>query len=559
MKTIKKPGKLIPLFAIVFALCACEEDGVIGTGSSPNKTTAVAQKGPFKKDSAVTIEKLDNNSAAVLHTSTINTRDNLGNFPFDPEPNALYKLSIQGYFLSEISGRVSSAPITLNAIHLSNTRLPEFLGINVLTHISTPRILQLINLKTPARTAIRLTQLEINAAVNSILPIEVFLNSDFTQLSLYTIANTREQENAYLLLFSAIINQAALKTATGTGIPPETALMQLLDRLAVEIRDSGHFHPDTQKTLIAAALKLNPDNIRRNLEALSEQTTNQTLPVPDINVYMDTDGDGTLNSIDQDDDGDNIPDADDSAPYNFNHDLVIGACSTCHNGIDASGKTPDHPPSNEECDLCHSSGQWLPAMTDTNTSHDSVTEVCSTCHNGVTATGKALNHISTIEECGHCHTTSQWLPSAVDHSMLSDTCASCHNAVIASGQSPSHIPSTLLCEACHNTFPYTWAPVPAFAVDHTQVIGTCVSCHNNVLAAGKPLSHISSSDVCDSCHSSAPTPWAPVFSVDHSQVLGLCSSCHTLPSGHQATNDECDTCHSVFSWLNATAEPAPGT
>jgi len=44
------------------------------------------------------------------------------------------------------------------------------------------------------------------------------------------------------------------------------------------------------------------------------------------------------------------------------------------------------------------------------------------------------------------------------------------------------MPTTNLCEDCHST--QVWSPVTQ--VDHTQVTGTCQSCHNGVIADGKP-------------------------------------------------------------------------
>ncbi|MDT8384252.1 MAG: hypothetical protein RRB22_07545, partial [Gammaproteobacteria bacterium] len=76
-----------------------------------------------------------------------------------------------------------------------------------------------------------------------------------------------------------------------------------------------------------------------------------------------------------------------------------------------------------------------------------------------------------------------------------------------------------------------WTPVNPL-VDHAQVLGTCASCHDGVIAIGKSGSHINTSDICEACHNS--TAWVPVFIVDHNQVNGTCASagCHSLPGGH---------------------------
>ena len=108
------------------------------------------------------------------------------------------------------------------------------------------------------------------------------------------------------------------------------------------------------------------------------------------------------------------------------------------------------------------------------------------------------------------------------------------------------------CESCHATF--TWRP--ATKVDHTQVTGSCYSCHNGTTATGKHLAHLSTHNDCDTCH--ATTAWKPATKVDHAQVLGTCSSCHdgTHATGkdanHIATTADCDTCHTTLAWKPAT-------
>jgi len=84
-------------------------------------------------------------------------------------------------------------------------------------------------------------------------------------------------------------------------------------------------------------------------------------------------------------------------------------------------------------------------------------------------------------------------------------------------------------------------------VDHNDVIGSCISCHDNNTAPGKSPLHIATTDNCIACHREGPTPWTPVAAsaVDHLEVLGLCSSCHTLPTNHCTIDPQadCSLCH----------------
>ena len=105
------------------------------------------------------------------------------------------------------------------------------------------------------------------------------------------------------------------------------------------------------------------------------------------------------------------------------------------------------------------------------------------CHDGNTATGKTPDHFFTTLECNACHLTSAWLPATFDHAAETRTCNTCHNGIYATGKNSAHILSTETCDACHSNV--SW--VPTVRVDHNDVIGTCVSCHNDSIALGKIL------------------------------------------------------------------------
>ena len=239
----------------------------------------------------------------------------------------------------------------------------------------------------------------------------------------------------------------------------------------------------------------------------------------------------------------------------FDHSTVQGQpCVTCHDGATSTGKPPNHPNTTDNCEACHNTSTWLPLRLPF--SHDEALDLCSNCHNNVIATGKGPAHVVTPLECDNCHNTVAWIPAnaggtAPDHSTFSGNCVTCHNGVDASGKNATHINSSDVCDACHQPFPATWRPLPASAVNHTQTIGSCASCHDNVIAPGKPATHIATNDLCDACHQPGPTPWVPIAAsaVDHGAVIGTCISCHDnltasgKPPAHINTTDICDACH----------------
>jgi hypothetical protein len=85
-------------------------------------------------------------------------------------------------------------------------------------------------------------------------------------------------------------------------------------------------------------------------------------------------------------------------------------------------------------------------------------------------------------------------------------CSGCHNLgglVKATAPPPNHIRSTAQCQDCHSLA--SWAAVRR--VDHTQVLGSCRTCHNGNVATGKPPDHPPASTQCELCHRT--TAWVP--------------------------------------------------
>ncbi|WP_455209550.1 DUF6174 domain-containing protein [Kaarinaea lacus] len=57
--------------------------------------------------------------------------------------------------------------------------------------------------------------------------------------------------------------------------------------------------------------------------------------------------------------------------------------------------------------------------------------------------------------------------------------------------------------------------------------------------------HIATNEICDACHTLGN--WVPAL-VDHEQVVGQCVSCHQQPFGHIPASNACSTCHDSTSW-----------
>jgi hypothetical protein len=228
----------------------------------------------------------------------------------------------------------------------------------------------------------------------------------------------------------------------------------------------------------------------------------------------------------------------------FDHSVVSGRCSSCHNGVEAAGKPPRHVTTTAECDFCHIDIDWRVIRFD----HSGVTGACSSCHNGVEATGKPNGHVSTTAECDLCHVVGDWRVVRFDHSGITQPCSSCHDGMRATGKPSDHISTNAECDLCHIVSDWS-----AIQFDHSGVTGSCSSCHNGIDATGVPNGHFVSMRECDECH--LATAWAPDtfrhvspnYPGDHRRDLA-CTDCHQANSEavqwpFPALQPDCGACH----------------
>lgn len=93
-------------------------------------------------------------------------------------------------------------------------------------------------------------------------------------------------------------------------------MTQLLNTLATYFTEIGRIDdPVLIAVLKKASMQLRPDEIRANLTQRSFAVAKVDIPVANLDAFIDTDGDGLVNDIDTDDDGDGIDDAFDVTPY----------------------------------------------------------------------------------------------------------------------------------------------------------------------------------------------------------------------------------------------------
>ncbi len=246
----------------------------------------------------------------------------------------------------------------------------------------------------------------------------------------------------------------------------------------------------------------------------------------------------------------------------FTHAMVMpGTCNTCHNGYYAQGKSPSppHPVTTASCDQCHSIGSFTNAIRFDHAaagifaapSHAG--PACSSCHNGIRAEGKTPTHVPVpaTSNCDDCHRqTTAWKPALFSHEAagissnpkLGAACSSCHNnnPYLGIPAGTAHIPTVQDCSVCHSNSPIINPGGFALgAMVHTGITNNCQTCHgyNSPYPplAGKALvtptaisNHIPVQGIdCVACHATGSFDNFSGAVMNHSVVTAqTCASCH---------------------------------
>ncbi|KZN41513.1 Ig-like domain-containing protein [Pseudoalteromonas luteoviolacea] len=307
--------------------------GATGCGSGKSNPTAPAkgittdnlkvsisgsvEKGPFVVGSTITINKLSETGENTSSTIVTKTKDDLGNFEFTAEADSILEISAFGYYRNEITGELSRAPLTLRTIYKASNDGKQSANINLLTHLTSNRILELIkDNKVGFEVALKQAEEEFSEAFKNVLT-----SSDKTAFSKLSIYKDSDSEaSAYLLTVSSMLYQYAIEKAGKNGTTAEAELTAFINNIEKDFALDGIIEDtDSLISLSSTQKRINPDEVNANILKWIEGTDSYS--APDINEFLDSDLDGIANLEDEDDDNDGIKDQEDSAP--FKADFVI--------------------------------------------------------------------------------------------------------------------------------------------------------------------------------------------------------------------------------------------
>ncbi len=245
------------IFVLLFTACSDKDKNAGGTSEAENsiaisdkEVAGVTQKGPFTKGSNVTLYELNFRTRAQTGKSFIGKiSDSTGSFSINKiELASQYALlQAEGYYLNEITGKVSASQIALNAISDLSER--DNVNINLLTHLEYERAVWLAN---ENETTIKSAKVEADKEIFSAFGVE-YDGDRFEDLDIFGNGDA----DAALLAISVIMHSGRT----------EGEFSLALANMAMDLEKDGKW--DDAKAIAEAAdnsFEADTVQIRKNME-----------------------------------------------------------------------------------------------------------------------------------------------------------------------------------------------------------------------------------------------------------------------------------------------------
>ncbi|MDH5694233.1 MAG: hypothetical protein OEZ47_14135 [Gammaproteobacteria bacterium] len=311
----------LAVFVFLLSGCGTDQDGIIGTGETvllyDIELKGAVQKGPYVVGSEILINKILPNGYTSRETIVSEISDYLGNFEFLINTTGPVLLSADGYHFNEITGKLSNGTLRLKGVYHISEDPEQRAYVNILTHLAYKRVFYLIReLNMDSRAAVAQAESEVLSAFVDVLPTNSF--SDFSQLNLYDVDTKFSDGNAYVVALSALIYKYAITKAEDSGESVNGKLSTSLNVIADDIATDGDIDDSNLITDLKLAMySLNPYIVTKNLKERSKYGDRAELPVANMDLYINTDGDELVNELDPDDDNDGILDVDEAGEQQY--------------------------------------------------------------------------------------------------------------------------------------------------------------------------------------------------------------------------------------------------
>lgn len=265
------------LIGVISLLCfiSCSSDDDNSGSVSIGSVKGLVEKGPFVSGSSVSIYELDNNLNATGRVFEAKT-DNEGAFSINTSTSLVskyVKLSVNGFYFNEYTGRLSDAPISLEAISSIDNVDKANVNVNILTHLEMPRVMNLVSSGKNFQEAKQQAQKEL---LNAFLITNQLITPEETSI---TANNT--SANILIAISSILLNERS-----------DAQFTEFMSSLRNDLSD-GTITQDTKNKIAESSLGLSYSNIKENIKKRYEEL-GKTVEIGSFELFIDGDGDGQI-------------------------------------------------------------------------------------------------------------------------------------------------------------------------------------------------------------------------------------------------------------------------
>ncbi|MDR6783848.1 RagB/SusD family nutrient uptake outer membrane protein [Pedobacter africanus] len=222
--------------------------------SEPDQKVTIrgtVEKGPFVRGSVVTIYELNSELNPTGRSFKSEIQDDKGSFSLvDIELASNYvQLSVNGFYFNEVTGNLSTAQITLNAI--ADIASNKQINVNVLSHLEEKRVKSLMKKEKKSFNEAK------KQALTEIYTAFFVKTSPTTSSELVSLTKNDDNSNILLGISAALLNTAQSDNAK---------LTELLSTLSADLDNDGAIEESLKQAIKQGLKSLNAKAISDNIK-----------------------------------------------------------------------------------------------------------------------------------------------------------------------------------------------------------------------------------------------------------------------------------------------------
>lgn len=277
---MKKVIYLFLVFVIVFY--SCEKDTPTDENVKQKNVVGLVEKGPFISGSSVNIYELDNHLNGTGRVFEAKTDDE-GAFSINTSTSRglqYIKLSVNGFYFNEFTGKLSDAPIVLEALADVSQTESANINVNVLTHLEASRVLKLVSSGISFQDAKQQAQRELLDAFlitnKSLKPEEI------------SITDNNTYANILLAVSSILLNGRS-----------DAQFSEFMSEIRDDLVD-GAISAEMKPKIVQSSLGLNHTQIKEHIKNRYAEL-GKTVEIGAFELFIDGNGDGQIGDFYEED------------------------------------------------------------------------------------------------------------------------------------------------------------------------------------------------------------------------------------------------------------------